>query len=370
MLNSAVFRKYFLPGFVFQSVVIAGGYGTGRELAEFFLPYGPLGGLIAMLGVSTVIWSAVCAASFEFSRFFKSYDYRQFFKHLLGRAGFLFEVIYFPLLMIVLAVIAAAAGTILQELFGAPYAVGVVGMMTAVGILVFRGSPAIERFLAGWSFVLYGMYVIFFIVCFRQFGDGIVSNLTSIEVGRGWLVGGVKYAAYNLALIPAIPFCLRHIETRKEAVTAGILAGPIAIIPGVLFYLCMTGQYPGIVDRPIPANYLLDLLGSRSLQIAFQAVLFGTLIETGTGMIHGVNERIAGAFKERNESMPPNLRVSVALGLLIMGTLLSQFGIISLIAKGYGTLTWAFLIVFVLPILTMGIWKLKRSNLRPTPAAT
>ena len=30
-------RKYLVPGLVFQSVVIGGGYGTGREIAEFFL---------------------------------------------------------------------------------------------------------------------------------------------------------------------------------------------------------------------------------------------------------------------------------------------------------------------------------------------
>ena len=41
---------YLLPGFIFQSVVIAGGYGTGRELVEFFLTQGPLGGLLGIGG--------------------------------------------------------------------------------------------------------------------------------------------------------------------------------------------------------------------------------------------------------------------------------------------------------------------------------
>ena len=40
------FQRYLLPGFVFQSGVIAGGYGTGRELVEFFLPYGPPGATV------------------------------------------------------------------------------------------------------------------------------------------------------------------------------------------------------------------------------------------------------------------------------------------------------------------------------------
>lgn len=37
VFRSPFFRKYLLPGLVFQSLTIGGGYGTGRELVEFFL---------------------------------------------------------------------------------------------------------------------------------------------------------------------------------------------------------------------------------------------------------------------------------------------------------------------------------------------
>ena len=47
------FERYLLPGFVFQSIIIAGGYGTGRELVEFFLQYGPLAGLLGMIVFAT-----------------------------------------------------------------------------------------------------------------------------------------------------------------------------------------------------------------------------------------------------------------------------------------------------------------------------
>ena len=40
MLNSRFFRVYLLPGFVFQSIIIGGGYGTGRELVEWFMSQG------------------------------------------------------------------------------------------------------------------------------------------------------------------------------------------------------------------------------------------------------------------------------------------------------------------------------------------
>ena len=43
-MNSTFFQKYLLPGFIFQSLIIGGGYGTGRELVEFFLTAGPVAG--------------------------------------------------------------------------------------------------------------------------------------------------------------------------------------------------------------------------------------------------------------------------------------------------------------------------------------
>jgi uncharacterized membrane protein YkvI len=358
MRTSRFFRKYLLPGFLFQSVVIAGGYGTGRELVEFFLTFGPAGGLLAVL-VSTVIWSAVCAASYEFARVFKSYDYRSFFTHLLGKGWLLYEVCYFVLLAIILGVIAAAAGAILEETFALPYAVGVLGIMAAVGFLVFRGSPTIAKVLATWSIVLYAVYIMVFVWSVVEFGPEIRAAFAAAAVPSGWIVGGVRYAAYNLAIIPAVFFALRDVETRREAVTAGLLTGPIAIIPALLFVIAMSAHYPAILERPVPANLVLEALGSRTLQLTYQIVLFGTLIETGTGLIHAVNERIAGVYREKGREMPKLLRPVTATALLVAGAGLASFGLIGLIARGYGTLTWCFLVIFVIPILTWGVYLIR-----------
>ena len=353
-----MFRRYLLPGLLFQSIVIAGGYGTGRELAQFFLSRGPVGGLLAM-AVATVIWSAVCATSFEFARAFDCYDYRHFFNRLIGRGWIVFEVGYLLLLLIVLAVIASAAGTILNETFALPYAVGVLTVMATVGFLVFRGSAAIERVLAFWSLVLYGVYVIFFGASFGRFGADIGAALASNAPRGDWFIGGVEYAAYNLALVPPVLFAIRHLTRRREAVIAGLLAGPIAMVPTLLFFLAMVGHYPAILDQPVPVNYLLEALGSRWLQVAYAIVLFGTLIETGTGMIHALNERIAGAYRERSADMPRELRPAIAIVALVAGTALARYGLIDLIARGYGTLTWLFLVVYVIPILTLGVFRLR-----------
>jgi uncharacterized membrane protein YkvI len=361
MNKPSLFRRYLLPAFVFQSVVIAGGYGTGRELVEFFLTQGPKGGLLG-IGVTMVIWSAVAMVTFELARLWGTFDYRHFFKQLLGPGWWLFEVCYVGLLLIILAVVAAASGAIAEETFGVSYWMGVVTVMVAVGALVFGGNKAIERFFAAWSFVLYGLYAVFFLWCFQRFGSEITANLSAEPAGNGWLWAGLSYAGYNLAVIPPVLATLRLHSTRRETLTAGALTGPIAMIPGLLFFLAMVGQYPEIVEARVPANVLLEILGSRWFQVAFQVVLFGTLVETGTGLIHAFNERISGVRADQEAEMGRWVRPAVAVGFLSMATIISSFGLIDLIARGYGTLTIGFIAVYVVPVLTIGVWKIRTAG--------
>ncbi len=261
------------------------------------------------------------------------------------------------MLLIVLAVVASAAGNILWEIFGLHYYTGVVAMMTGVGALVFKGRETIEKVLAYWSILLYAVFLIFLIAAFSKFGSAITSAVIHGDIRDGWILGGFKYAFYNLGIIPALLFTARHLETRKEAVISGLLAGVIGIFPGLLLYLAMIGQYPMILKEAVPTNYILSLIGSGLLQMLFQIVLFGTLIETGTGYIYGFNERFASVYRDRRQEMPGFITALLTLVLLALGALIARFGLVDLIAKGYGTITWGFLIVYVIPVLTLGVWK-------------
>lgn len=357
-----MFKKYLLPGFVFQSVVIAGGYGTGRELVEYFLNYGPLGGLLGMFLVTTLLWSILLAVTFEFSRKYQAYDYRTFFMGLMGRFWVIFEILYLALLFIVLAVIGSAAGILLRDNFGLPYLVGVMVMLAAIGFLTFKGSLLIEKFLSGWSIVLYLVYIGFFVVAFLKFGPAIKQNLSEAVTLPKWAIGGFKYALYNMGVIPALFFCLPHIETRKEATLAGLIGGLIGIFPGFLFYVAVLGHYPDILPEEIPAIYVLKRAGVPLLLVLYQVVLFGTLIETGTGFIHAVNERIRSALRAKGKELPSWVRPFVALILLSASLGLSTFGLINLIAKGYGSISWGFFVVFFIPLMSLGVYKIFKAK--------
>ena len=99
----STFKRLFLPGLVFQSICIAGGYGTGRELIEFFLQFGPVGGLLGLLLPAMLVISIGSMIAYEIARMTRSYDYRKFLKLLMGRGWFLYEISYFFTVILVLA---------------------------------------------------------------------------------------------------------------------------------------------------------------------------------------------------------------------------------------------------------------------------
>ena len=91
----------------------------------------------------------------------------------------------------------------------------------------------------------------------------------------------------------------------------------------------------------------------------FPMVLFGTFVETGTAMIHGVNERIDHALRERGRTLSPWFRVAIAVVILLSAIVMADVvGLTALVARGYGIITYGFLVIFVLPVMTVGIWRL------------
>ena len=369
-MRNTWFQRYLLPGFIIQSSIIGGAYGSGKELQQFFFGHGPLGGLLGMC-VTMAIFALVLMAAYEFSRRFQLFDYRSFTKALLGPLWPVYEILYLMVMILVISVVGAVAGEVLHDSFGLPEFVGVLGIMVLIALIVFFGTPGVERVLAIWSFVLFATYILFLGWHLVQNGDEIVHNLTSYPVGEGWARSGLAYSGYNLSTVPALVFCIYHMGKRREALTAGVFAGVLAMLPAMLFYIAMIGQFDAIAaageDGPLPVSILMGALeGAGFFVYLFPIVLFGTFVETGTALIHGVNERISHSFAEKGVRMPDWMRPAVALTILVTAVVIADaIGLTGLVARGYGTITWGFIVVLFIPLLTWGvdlIWRADRAE--------
>lgn len=357
--RSTLFQRFLLPGLAFKAVVIGGGYATGRELVEFFLPSGPVGGLLG-IALTMLLWSAVCALTFLFALMTGSLDYRTFFDRLLGRGWMLFEIAYILLIALVLSVFGAAAGEIGRSVADLPIVVGTMLLMGAIALTVSFGSSAVERLFKYVSVLLYGVYVVFFILAFTHFHGRIDANLALDAPIDGWAQGGLAYAGYNVVGAIAILPVVRHFTSARDAVIAGLLCGPLAALPALLFFVCMIPFFPQIGAHALPSDYMLSELGMPLFQMLFQLMIFAALLEGGVGLVHALNERVAVMCAKRRVVLTDRARLAIAITVLVASIFIAaRFGLITLIARGYKASAYVFLMLYVVPLCTIGVWRMR-----------
>lgn len=356
---TALFNAVLLPGFVFQNVIMAGGYGTGRELAEYFLHLGPGNAILALL-VTGLVWASMCVLTFEFARLYKAFDYYTFFKGLLGRFWVVFEVTYWLIVILVLAIIGAASGSIFEAALGWQYGAGVSTLMLFIAAAVYFKNRFIELALTYWSFFLLLIYIAFFVLCYSLFKGAITESFTKSNISANWGFKGLQYAVYNLCFMPAVLFSLSKLQTRSQAVGAGLFAGFIAIVPAFFFLLAMSAAYPEIVNETVPAAMLIEKIGIPLFGTLFYVALFGTLVGTGVGMVHAINQRLSKYFEGHQKQMPSILRSGIALVCFLVAYGVSQFGLVMLIDKGYGSLSLVMALLYALPLIFVGSYKIMK----------
>ena len=362
------FQQYLLPGIVFQSVLIGGAYATGREIVQYGARFGARG--LWSIAAIFLGFSLMCVLAFEFARVSRAYDYRNFVRALIGPVWPLFDALFVAMAILVIAVVGAASGDVVEEILGLPYWVGVVVVICLVGALNAAGRAAIERFKTVGSAVLYAGYVVFAgAVLYERWPQ----TMAALRAGSGTEGGdggpsiaaafgvGVLYVGYNLATMPATFFTLDRLTERRQAIGAGLIAGLMATVPFVLTYLAIMGYYPDaeVTAANVPWLVMLGRVGGGTLLAVFAFVIVWTLVETSTGMIHAIVDRVAVNLAEVGR--PPMSRGQVGaltVTVLTLAAVLSRLGLIELVSRGYTVMAYGFLLLFALPLCTVGVYRI------------
>ncbi|WP_210424995.1 YkvI family membrane protein [Halorussus halobius] len=375
-LTEGPFGKILLPAIILQSVLIGGGYATGREIVTYGAQYGAAGWL-AVVGI-WVGFTVMAVLTFEVARTFGVYDYKSFIEQLIGRLWPAFDVVFLVMAVLVIAIMASAAGNIMEQTIGIPYLVGVSLVVVVVGVLSYAGESFIERFKTGGTTFLYLAYVLFGVVVLTQtWGDvtavfasgdtSYVGDASALSV----LQSGVLYVGYNLVVFPAVFFALDRQTSRRESVVSGLLAGALMTIPFALTYVSFMGFYPSeeVMGASVPWLPVLESVGGPAL-IAFYGVVMGwTLIETSVGLIHALVDRVdeniadVGVGPLEGQTNLSSLQAGLlSVGVLVGALVLSRVGIIALVSQGYTMMAYVLIALFAVPLLTVGVVRIRNPD--------
>jgi uncharacterized membrane protein YkvI len=226
------------------------------------------------------------------------------------------------------------------------------------------GNEGVERLFKYVTYFLYTTYALFVLLSLTHFGGRILAAFDTHAATTGWATGGLMYAGYNIFGAVVILPVVRHMTGRRDALIAGLLAGPMAMLPAILFFICMVAYYPQITAAPLPSDFLLEKLNMPVFRVLFQVMIFAAVLESATGGIHAINERVAHACQEaRGRVLSTPARLAVTCIVLVVAVFVAtRFGLVALIASGYSWLAVAILTTYVLPLLTVGLWRILRRN--------
>ena len=180
-------------------------------------------------------------------------------------------------------------------------------------------------------------------------------------------IAALLYVAYNVAVVPAVLFCLHRQTRRSETFASGILAGLAMTIPFALTLACLLRfAHPSVMEAEVPWLRLISSAadgraGGPALWIAIFGVVAGwTLVETAVGSIHALVHRVERnlgdlprRWRPASGELTPGQKALTAVLVLVAAAALSTVGIIDLVARGYGTIAWGFIALIILPLFVV-----------------
>lgn len=365
------YAKYILPGVLLQSVLIGGGYATGREIYSYGAKFGAMGWISGLtIGIGFALFAFL---TFEICCIYKVYDYKNYIRQVIGPLWPVMDILTVLIAIVLIAVMAAATGSIFEQV-GLPNILGSVVIVFLCGLLNFKGSKVIEKFESVGTVLLYGGYILFTIIVLVKKGGNIPQVFAAMDTSA---VGGsvtlplciwtgILYVAYNINAIPMGMFSLTRQTKRKETLVSGIIAGLLMVIPWFLSYFAMMCFYgdTSIVGADVATPWMEMIKavnGGPVLLGLFSLVMGWTLVETATGCIHMIIDRFDVALAERgNAKMSDRKRGLITVATLIAALLLSRIGVVTLIEKGYSYLSYGFILFYLLPTLIIGGYKILR----------
>lgn len=365
------YAKYILPGVLLQSVLIGGGYATGREIFSYGAKFGAMGWISGLtIGIGFALFAFL---TFEICRIYKVYDYKNYIKQVIGPLWPVMDILTVLIAIMLIAVMAAATGSIFEQV-GLPNILGSVVIVLLCGLLNFKGAKVIEKFESIGTILLYFGYILFTIVVLVKRGSHIPEVFASMDTsaydGKVTVMlcvwTGILYVAYNINAIPMGMFSLTRQTKRRETLVSGIIAGLLMVIPWFLPYFAMMCFYgdASIVGADVETPWTQMIVaanGGTALLVLFGVVMGWTLVETATGCIHMIIDRFDVALVEKgHDRMSDQRRGIITVITLVLALVLSRIGVVALIEQGYTLLSYGFILFYLLPTLVIGGYKIIR----------
>lgn len=349
--------------FVWFTTQFGGGFASGAQIKSYFIDYG-IHCLYTCVGAQ-----AICAVYNAYVSYFSrknhTYDYRSFNDKLYGKFAPIFsnvyEVIYMLALLVVPAVAFSTGGTTLATLTGIPYII----CTAATGIFIFivsiYGTAIVRKVATGISIlIVVGLLLVFIpniIVQWGQITDNV--NMLAIDLKPTWpaIWSMLIYAASQITLAPAIQS--QHAEAlpnEKDAFITflvGFLVNSFMILLSVVGLLAIVSQ-PEYESSSLPVLLLVKKgVGGKIMMPIISVLIILGSVSTAVNLVAAGTARVCKQLDTNYDpdAKPTKQVIITTIILCLLGFGVAQFGLLSLVTKGYGMLAYLSFPAIIIPYI-------------------
>jgi uncharacterized membrane protein YkvI len=359
--------------FVWFTTQFGGGFASGVQLFQYFVNFG----IIALF--TPVIAQAIIAFfqwyALKYAKENNTYDYRSFTDSFYGKYrnvfSNLYEILYIMLICLAPSVAFATGGSTLAALTGIPYILCTVVIGVFIFVLAVKGTDIVRKAASTISvLIIAGLFVVFVPNIIVQWST-IIESINMLK--EGMLPVGVKtaggimpglwrgfvYAAFQLA---SIGLFVQHAESfeNKNDATKSMIYGFI-VNAGIIFIATLgmmtIAFHPELPNVKVPTLLLVQNgVGAAWMMPVVSMLIILGAVSTGVNMIAAVVKRIVhGMENKESESTAKEKRTVrtylVSLGFVLLTFAIAQFGLIPLVAVGYGYLGYTTIVVVMIPFI-------------------
>jgi uncharacterized membrane protein YkvI len=304
----------------------------------------------------------------------------EFYKPVEKIMSPVFEFVFQLILVTATAVAFATGGATITTVLGTSYMFNTIIIAATMLLLTIFGADIVRKAAAFIAIAIISGVIIVYVPNIIFNFSKISQNISGLQAGTipndhtfleaAWKA--VIYAGFQVCCLGAYIAHANILKDDKEAKKAafwGVIINSFVLMISTLGIMAF--YQDGILNEAVPGLFVvMNGVGASWMTPLISILIILGAVSTGVNLIYGTTNRIL-TFISKNETdevrkeKETKRSIVISLSYVILTWSIAQFGLIPLIAKGYGTLGYVAVFVIILPLLIKGIkgWdKTKKSE--------
>lgn len=360
--------------FVAFTTQFGGGFASGAQIYQYFINYGIWCLILPVL--TQGLYSLFFWYGMRYAYKHKTYDYRSFSDSFYGKTRHvmsnLYEICYLIMIGTASAAAFATGGSTLETLFGIPYWLCTVIVAVFIFVIALFGTTVVRKCASTLSvLIIIGLLLVLVPNIIVQW-DSIMESIRRMSGGE-MTVLSAQSGAFGPALWSAVLYFFfqlasvsvmyQHVEPVTDVKQINRAALGMFVCNFFAMELSIVGllaiaYVAELATASVPMLILVQNgVGSAVLTPIISLLIILGAISTAVNMISGIVTRCVNALERRMASPEKRREGHLArnavftLIFTFLAFAIAQFGLMTVVSKGYAYLGYAALITLFIPFV-------------------